>query len=38
MLKNHNPIDLVTASECKDKILTANKILEILSKLEKINN
>lgn len=30
------PINIVTAIECKDKILKANKILEILSKLEKI--
>lgn len=32
-----NPINLVTAIDCKEKILTANKILEILSKLERIN-
>ncbi len=30
-----NPINIVTASECKDKILASAKILEILSKLEK---
>lgn len=29
-------INIVTAIECKDKILKANKILEILSKLEEI--
>lgn len=29
------PINVVTATECKDKILKVNKILEILSELEK---
>ena len=30
-----NPINIVTATDCKDKILASTKILEILSKLEK---
>lgn len=32
-----NSINIITAKECKEKILAANRILEIFSKLKKVN-